>query len=386
MLLALTLTTASAAWPPGEVINPGISVDITEGGFDAVAALVPTLLPESLDIGTVGGGDPGLWDQCWLGGYEYELTNGKVAIEVTGASIKPGNGVLDISAALMVSVNTPADPFNLYFMFECLDDTCAGYVSPFPVNVNMSMSLAIVTAGDGSRSLDATAGEITVVYELDGATDIMLSDCTIGSIEEVLNYVGLSVYDLLIGALDSTLQEQIADLGPTLEETIEEAFAGATIEQELDVNGAVVHLLIQPSNVEITPAAMRLWMEGSFDAEPAACIAANDPGGSLRTDSTLPDPDEVPSGVGKNYHLGVLVGDDFSPGAAVATLPPNTLARHRTRIQRPAIFPEAITSERVPSRSNSKPRESAIGAARTRSSTRLIQLASQASQAQPTAR
>jgi hypothetical protein len=321
LLLALALTSSIASattWPSGEVINPGVTIDITEGGFDAVADLVPSLLPSAIPIGTVGDGYAGILDQCWLGGYEYELSNGQVAIEVTSVDISPGSGVLDIDAVLMVSVNTPSDPFDLYFSLECLEDTCAGYVDPFPVDVHTSMRLSIVTADDGTRTLDATMGEIDVTYELDGASDIMLSGCTIGDIEEVLNYVGISLYDLLIGALDSTLQSQIADLGPTLEEAIEDAFASATIEQDLELNGASVHILLQPSNVDITPASVRLWMEGAFEAEPAACVAAYDPGGSPRTDSTLPDPDQVPSGVGKDYHLGVMVGDDFANSALYA--------------------------------------------------------------------
>lgn len=321
MLLAIALLAPAAhasSWPSGEVINPGVSVDITEGGFDAVADLLPSLLPSAIPIGDVGGGDPGFLDQCWLGGYEYQLTNGQVAVEVTSVEISPGDGVLDINAALMIAVNTPSDPFDLYFMLECFDDTCSGYVDPFPVDLHTSMRLSIVTDDAGRRTLDATMGEIELTYELDGADDIMLSGCTIGDIEEVLNFVGLSLYDLLISALDSTLQDQIKDLGPELESTIEEAFASATIEQDLELNGSVVSIMVQPSNVEVTPASLRLWMEGAFTAEPAACIAAYDTGGSLRTDSTLPGPDEVPSGVGKDYHAGVLIGDDFANSALYA--------------------------------------------------------------------
>ncbi len=319
MLVALFVAAATAAtWPPGELINPGVSIDITEGGFDAVAALIPELLPSAIDIPETGGGDPGLFDYCYLGGYEYKLTNGAVAIEVVDTSIKPGAGVLEINASLMVSINDPANPFDLYFSLACIDDTCLGYVNPFPVDVSTTMQLTVVDDGSGRRTLDATMGEIVVVYELDGANDIYLGECAIGSVEEVLNFVGLSIYDLLIGALDSTLQDQIKALGPTLEETIEDAFSAATIEQDLELNGAVVHLLLQPSNVEITPASMRLWMEGSFEGAPADCIAAYDPGGSLRTDSELPGPTDVPNGVGADYHFGALIGDDFANSALYA--------------------------------------------------------------------
>lgn len=318
MHLLLVLSASAATWPPGEVINPGVSVDITAEGFDAVAELVPSLLPAAIEIPDTSDGYAGVLDQCWLGGYEYSLTNGSAELTVTSTDITPGAGVLDITANLMVALNSPSDPFALYTSLECIEDTCYGYVNPFPVDVHTTMRLAVVDDGSGHRTLDATMGEIDVTYELDGGSDIYLGECTIGSIEEVLNYVGLSIYDLLIGALDSTLQDQIASMGPELESAIEDAFASATIEQDLELNGALVHLMLQPSNVDITPASMRLWMEGSFSGEPADCIAAYDPGGSLRTDSELPEPDQVPTGVGADYHAGILVGDDFANSALYA--------------------------------------------------------------------
>lgn len=319
MLLAFLLSSAHAAtWPPGEVINPGLSVDITKGGFDAIADLIPALLPSSIPIDSVSGGDPGFLDQCWIGGYEFELSGAVAHVEVTGAEITPGDGVLDVTAHLMVSMNDASDEFQLYTSLECFEDTCDGYVNPFPVDVHTTMRLSIVDDGAGHHTLDATMGEITVDYELDGGSDIYMENCTIGDVEEVLNYVGLSIYDLLLSALGGTLQDQIASMGPTLEKAIEDAFASATIEQDLDLNGAQVHLLVQPSNVEVTPDSLRLWMEGSFDGAPADCIAAYDPGGSLRSDSDLPGPTEVPAGIGNDYHLGVLVGDDFANSALYA--------------------------------------------------------------------
>ncbi len=305
----------ASSWPAGSTINPGLSADITKEGFDAVAELIPALLPAEIPIETTGDSYAGVLDQCYLGGYAYEISNAKVAIEVGSASITPGDGVLDVNAELLVALNDATDPFGLYTMVECLEDTCYGYVNPFPVNVSTSMMLAIVDNGDGTRSLDATMGEIVVDYELDGADDIYLGECTIGDIEEVLNYVGISLYDLILSMVGGTLESTIADMGPELEAQIEEAFAAATIEQDLDVGGASIHVLLQPSNVEITPAAARITMEGAFSGDAASCIESVDPGGSLRTDSELPDADELPSGIPSDYHLGLMVADDFANAA-----------------------------------------------------------------------
>ncbi|MBM4368990.1 MAG: hypothetical protein FJ102_22430 [Deltaproteobacteria bacterium] len=317
-MLAFLLVAAPAlasSWPAGSTINPGLSADITKEGFDAVAELIPALLPPEIPIDTTGDSYAGVLDQCWLGGYAYEISNAKVEIEVNSASITPGEGVLDVNAELLVALNDASDPFGLYTMVECLEDTCYGYVNPFPVNVSTSMMLAIVDNGDGTRSLDATMGEIVVDYELDGANDIYLGECTIGDIEEVLNYVGISLYDLILSMVGGTLESTIADMGPELEAQIEEAFAAATIEQDIELGDATVHVLLQPSNVEITPAAARITMEGAFSGDAATCIESVDPGGSLRTDSELPDPDELPSGISSDYHLGLMVADDFANAA-----------------------------------------------------------------------
>ncbi len=316
-MFAFLLASAASAgtWPPGSTINPGLSADITKEGFDAIAELIPSFLPPEIPIDDMGDGYPGVLDECYLGGYEYALTNAKVEIEVAGASITPGSGVLDIDAQLLVSLNDATDPFGLYTMLECIEDTCYGYVNPFPVNVSTSMMLAVVDNGDGTRSLDATMGDIAVEYELDGANDIYLGECAIGDVEEVLNWVGISLYDLILSALGGTLDSAIADMGPELETAIEDAFASASIEQELAVGDAVVNVKLQPSNVDITPASARIWMEGAFSGEAAECVASVDPGGSLRTDSDLPGPTDLPSGVSSDYHLGLMVGDDFANAA-----------------------------------------------------------------------
>lgn len=318
VFFALSPLALAGTWPAGSTINPGVSVDITKEGFDSIAALIPELLPPSIPVGDVGDSYGGLFDQCWLGGYEFSITNAEVEIAVTGATISPGDGRLDVHADLMVSLNDASNPFSLYTSLECIEDTCEGYVEPFPVSIDTYMMLSIVDDGSGGRSLDATVGEITVNYEIDGADDIYLGGCTVGSIEEVLNYVGISLYDLILSLVGGTLDSTIADLAPTLEETIEDAFASATIEQDLALGEATVHLVLQPSNVEITPESLRLWMEGSFSGDAATCVAAYDPGGSLRTDSEVPGPTDLPNGVDSDYHAGVLAADDFANSALYA--------------------------------------------------------------------
>lgn len=312
-LLALFVSVARAEdWAPGETINEAAYADLTPEGLNAIAAIIPALLPSGIDIPSTS--DEGGY---WCFNYAYGLEGAWVSIEVVNATITPGNGVLDVTANLMVSLNDPSDPFQLSYELACLDDTCDGYVDAFPVTVVTTLALEVVDDGSGGRMLDATVGEINVSYDLVN-DDIHLDGCTVGDIEEVLNWFGLSLYDLVLGQLDSYLQDAIADIGPTLEETIEEAFSSASISQELELNGAVVTLSLQPQDVQITEAGVRVQMAGAVDGSPSSCIAAWDPGSSPKTPSEPPAIGTNPSDVDGGHHVALLLSDDFTNEALYA--------------------------------------------------------------------
>ncbi len=302
----------AADYAPGETIEQAAFADLTPEGLKAISALIPALLPSSIEI-------PGMSDEggYWCFNYAYGLSGAWVNIQVTDATIVPGVGVLDVTAHLLVSLNDPSDPFQLMYELACLDDTCNGYVDAFEVTVTMTMALEVVDDGAGNRSLDATVGTPVVAYALE-STDIHLDGCSVGDIEEVLNWFGLSLYDLILGQLDSYLQDAVEDIGPTLESTIEEAFASATISEEIDVNGAVVTLNLAPSDVEITPAGVRVQMSGAMSGAAAACVSAFDPGGSANTASTAPALGDIPAGVPSTYHVGLTLSDDFANQALYA--------------------------------------------------------------------
>lgn len=310
---ALLLLPAHAEdWASGESIQEAAYADLTPEGLNAVSGLIPALLPSSIAIPDTSGSGG-----TWCFNYEYGISGAAASITVVNATISPGNGVLDITANLLVSLNDASDPFDLYTEVACIGDTCSGYVDPFPVTIATSMALEVVDDGAGGRTLDATMGDINVSYDLQN-DDIHLNDCAIGTLEDVLDFFGLSLYDLLLGQLDGLLQDAVADLGPTLEETIEEAFASATINQELDLNGAVAQLSLQPADVLIQPDGVRVQMAGSVSAEQAACVAAFDQGGSRKTPTSAPDIGYTPSSVGSDYHVALLLSDDFANQAIYA--------------------------------------------------------------------
>lgn len=312
LLLSLATALVSPAhaedWPPGAVIENAAAVDIPPEGFEAVAALIPALLPSGIEIPSTGSSGTifGLCD------YGFSLDYGVVNLSVQSARIVPMDGYLDITADLMVGINDAANPFSLGYEYCFGNDNCGGYVDAFPVSVHTTMNLEVIDDGSGQPVLDATIGSFDYSYGLDGS--YIHLDCWIQDIEDFLGYIGLSLYDIILGALAPTLESTIAEFGPTLETTIEDAFSSAVIDQELELNGAVAHLQLFPSDVDITSGGVRLVMSGAMDADAATCIAAYDPGGSLRTNGPIPDISSMPLGT----HAAINISDDFTNAALYA--------------------------------------------------------------------
>jgi hypothetical protein len=317
MMTALWLLAAPSAsastHAAGATIENAATVDITPGGFDAVEAVLPSLVPASLPID-----DLSAEDGWWCANYAYSLSGMEVGIAMTGADITPNAGFLDLRADLQVNVNDAGNPFELYVEALCAGDTCYGYVDPFTASISTTIALDVVTGSDGNPTLDATVGALNLSYDLAGE-DIHLDDCWIGTVEEVFNWFGLSFYDLVLSLASSYLQSAISDFGPQIEEALEDAFAQATIAQQFDVNGITVDLDLYPSDVLIEPAGVRLAMNGamSTDAQ-ATCIAAYDPGGSAATFTDPPALGTAPAEVDSDYHVGLHLSDDIANQALYA--------------------------------------------------------------------
>lgn len=309
--LALLLATAGPAHAethaPGAVIENAAYVDIPPEGFEAIALVAAGLIPTSLPISDVS--DEG---GTWCFNYAFSLSGAWVAIEIVDTAIVPQDGYLDVTFTLNVQINDASDPFDLYLELACIGDTCNGHVEPFPVTVHTTLALDVVTGSDGNPALDATVGALELSYDLDTESDIDLGDCGIETLRDILGFFGLDLYGWVVDLVDGELESAIADLGPELEATIEEAFGSVMIEQDLDLNGIALHVELYPSDVQIDPAGVRLAMNGGLSTDAAAdCIAEYDPGGSLATPSDPPEIGEVPDDVSDGYHAAALVSDDF---------------------------------------------------------------------------
>lgn len=313
MILAWTLLglTANAGTnPPDAKIENAIVVDIPPEGFAQVVEVIPSLIPLAIPLDPISqdierGGDTCLND-VW-----FDISNVNIGVSVADANIVPKDGFLDFSVSLDVNLNDAIDPFLLDYMLSlCIEYNCQGYVDPFQVDVSSQVLLDIVDLdGDGLNDLNATFENFNYNYDL-ASEDINIENCALAVFEDVLNFFGLSVFDLIIGIVEPSIEEVVGDLVPTLEETLEDSFAQLSIQESVDLMGSTLEVSLSPEDIDIKPEGLRVQLDGSATTETGAdCVAAFDPNGSLATPTALRNIGYMPPGVSGDVLLNV--DDDF---------------------------------------------------------------------------
>lgn len=314
-LLSMLFSAALAGVPAGEPVNPAITIDVTPEGFDAVESFVPVLLPSDLPLGDVGV----YGSECWLiGGYDYgvEVSNMVVGIGLQDAQFTPtSSGDIDVHLELLINVNDAGNPLDLHTELICIGDDCTGYIDPFVLEADTTISLTCDYDTNNDFVLDADIGALDIVYTLTG-NDVNLSGCSIATIDDILGFFGSSLFDLILPVIDSTLQDTLGSLADDLNPTIDEALAGIgdqlVIEQVVDVLGSNLEIRLAPSTCDITEDGLRFQMEALIDAEtPHSCVAKYDTGESMETPSTLPGAGIIPAAVGTPFHASALIADEF---------------------------------------------------------------------------
>lgn len=301
-LVASSVANAQA-WPPGANIEDAASIQVSRDGFQGLSDLIPAVIPtDPIPLDPIDQGSPPL--------FEIHLTNGWIGLEATDVDLVPGNDVLDVTIDILVNINDELDNFDLTYDTILFGDSCTGYVAPFPVSATLPVSLDVITGPDGKPVLDATIGTAVVTNELE--SKYIQLDCATGdilAIDALLDkFTGFSLVELLIDYAQPLIEDQIQSQTADIEAQIETALQSAHLDQDVDVNGVLLHLELYPQDVTITPDGMDLRMQGLSSAPPAECTTAFDTlNGSLRTDGTLPDVTNVPV----DADAGLVLSDDW---------------------------------------------------------------------------
>ncbi|MCB9758706.1 MAG: hypothetical protein H6739_02605 [Alphaproteobacteria bacterium] len=308
ILASLSAPALADTYPPEAVIQNAASVQISTEGLDAITEMLPAVVPAEMELGDVGDDVDGNVDGwCWLDGGEsgFKLEDGIVHIELGDARITPTNGALSLEINAMIGVNDSSR--KLHFIIEegCFGTDCTGWIDPFPVTLSTSIALEVVTGDTGDPMLDATVGDLAVDMDNEDLADaVNLGDCGLGTIWDILDFLTLG--DDVLSLIP--IEDMLADLGPEIETTIEDAFNQAVINEEMDINGVPLTVQLFPNDVNVTTDGVEILMSGSTSAPPADCVVAWDPGGSTRTDSAVPALAELSAG----DHAAILLSDDFA--------------------------------------------------------------------------
>ena len=292
--------------PSGTVIEDAILIDIPPTGFDTLERVIPNLIPSPISIpdfsqesGTCFGSSA-----YW---YQIQLQGGSAGIDVHNIFLTPDNGHMNFEMDLGIQLNDPTDRFQLNYSLVCVPYNCNGYVDPFPTNVIGEFTIEFVDIdGDGKKEADVHFTEnLTIDIGLTG-DHIHIEDCALSGLESVFQFFGGSVYDLVLNAID--INSLIAGILPELELAIEDALNQANIEQDVDLMGSTLHIVLAPNEAIIQEEGLRIvFSAGASIDEPATCVLEYDSGASKGTENPLIDLSSFPS----VFDLGATISDDF---------------------------------------------------------------------------
>ena len=291
--------------PAGQKIERAVLVDIPPQGFDSLEGVLPSLIPSPIEL-------PPFSEEssaCWLGGYWYkfEFKDALADIEVTSVELSPDLGHMDLQMELSITLNDPADRFEFNYWLGCIKYSCKGYVEAFPTTVLGEFSISFSDGdGDGVMESDVVFSEdLSIDIGLTG-DHIQLEECPLDFLEDVFQFFGGSLYDIVLNAIgiDSIINDAI----PELEQTIEEALNQSNVDETVDLSGVALRFRLEPSEVILQPEGMRMvFNASSMVEEPAQCIQDYDPGYSKGTDNPSISLEEFPP----SYDFGAVAVDDF---------------------------------------------------------------------------
>ncbi len=320
---------AMAGWGLGDEIAPSLALDVTDEGFESLGGLASEIVPDALPVDPIYMGDKS--ETCtWVGcvtWWEYSLavTNIDIGMAVDQFRITPKWDALEMYAQAIVEPGTPASPIVIELdagipIFD-ISQTCHAWVDPVTVELGGEIQMDVKTDGAGDRYLDATIPPGLLWWSWNMTGDKLQFEaapgrsCVLNDIEDFFDWlnIGINIFDLILDQLipvaADAIDDIIDDLSSEIEPVIEDLFSSANIEEEVELGDATMTIKLEPSDVVIEPAGMRIEMAGSFDTPMHPCVIEYGVTESIETSGVLPTI-ETPIGV-SDYDVGIFVADDF---------------------------------------------------------------------------
>lgn len=316
---------AHALNPPGEVIEDAAIVDITPGGFEAIKLIADQLIPSSIPLPGIYEYDierpcvniPIIGTQC-ITVYEYELdvSNFEASLEIATLDILPRPDRLDLVIDVTAQINSAANPGRIDAFARAIEiinitQSCEVYTNPITLGVTTSILPQLVQGPDGPRIIVGIA-PISLDFDVGTFLRIEGSNCILSALTDVLDFIGVDVIGFLVDLARPLVEDAINDFIPEIEALLEDALGAIRFEVTLDLGGASLSILVEPSQLLIDDRGLRIGLSGAVDPgpTPADCVLPYAPeAGSEATGTRSPELGDGPQFV--DHHLGVFVDDDF---------------------------------------------------------------------------
>lgn len=280
MAAMLLLVAAAHAYEP---VDSAVGVHVSAEGLDRLGQALADVMPAAFPVGALSG-ELACDDADPTQVLAWSLDAMTLDIDIQDVAIVPTDGRLDLTihGALSSSATTLTATGSCAPLTE-LAETCAVELPTVALEVNLPIAIAYA---DGA--FDATVGDVAL--SLAPITN-PLDDCLLASaIGTLLGEDPTAITNLLVGAIEPSL----ADLGGTIEPTIEDALNGLLVETSLAVGDGEVALALAPSSFAIDGDGLFIGLGASVQPSVVSeCVPAGvapSGGGSWPTlDGTAPD-------------------------------------------------------------------------------------------------
>jgi len=342
--------------PPGSVIQEGLSLDITEAGFNVILGLAQDFIPPDLIIGTTP--DQSFPVEDPLFGFlictqTLHLENLVIHTQMNSLTLEADSDSLDLVVDLDFWINepgccldqagcpgsedppwvlpcgqgssgddddsaalaTPVGPAVVVFEGDniCLDYICSLYSYPANLQLRIPVSMELAQDPLGEPFIDVTFGSLehNIASAMDGK--IRMGDCFIGDSNQWLaDNLGLDMFDLALSVLEGEIESQYQQQTDSFEVIIEDALRGLWLQDTVDVLDTSLTFDLHPTDIEHNDFGLRTVLGGSFSTEGVAeCIAAYNVEGSRFTASQMPGMTGGVPSTDAEYHFGALLSDDL---------------------------------------------------------------------------
>ena len=298
LLGSLYVPVAQAGHMIGEPVDRALAVHISNGGLEHIGDAIEGFVPTSFPISDISGEV-----YCSEEDAEpliYALDSLELQIAADDVAIVASENRLDIT--LYGTLGSTSSVF--YVVGDCsvltdLDEVCQLELPTTALSAHLGLEIT-----EFAGVFDATVDDISVTIS---PISNPLEDCTLSSvIGTLLGQDESAIGNLLL----SYLEPEMEDLGPTVEEAIEDALNSLNIDTELALGEIPLDLSIYPSRVEFGEAGVILGLGAVLGAKGTAeCVDASQ--GSEFHDDPWPSLDETAGSSSLEYDAAVVVGKDF---------------------------------------------------------------------------